>query len=150
MTLADSDEPILERVKHLVPPVDHIAKSLQIEHETSKRLHALMLINRAAQIEAGEQASQNLLNIEDTINAQATQISNQRANMEAMERFADAQSGAATVAQNQDVWFANDAPSIGHVLTIANLGKVTEAAKKMKLSRVAEIIDALLSATEGR
>lgn len=147
---SDSDEPILERVKHLVPPAGAIAKSLQTEHETALRIHKLMLITHAGLMDAAEQANQTMMNLADTIDAQATLISNQRASMDAMENFADQQAGAQTVAQNQDVWFADDAPSIAHVLNIANLARVTEAGKKhMTVIRVYEIIDALLSVVDS-
>lgn len=147
---SDSDEPILERVKHIIPPAGRIARSLQVEHETAIRIHKLLVLTHARMLNAEELTDQVVADSADIIDAQADQISNQRANMEQMEQFTDVQSGAQTVAQNLDVWFADDAPSIGHVLNIVNLVKVTEAGKKhMKLVRVYELIDALLSVTEG-
>jgi hypothetical protein len=159
----DADQtPILERIKTIVPPAGDIARTLKIEHETAERIHRLMLVTHAGLVELAEEAnqtvtdsvaiaedaSQAVLDSTDSLAAQATLVSSQRVSMDAMENFADRQAGAQTVIQNQDVWLANDAASIRHVLEIVNLSKIIEAARPMKRSRIAEIIDALLKAVE--
>jgi N-methylhydantoinase B/oxoprolinase/acetone carboxylase alpha subunit len=99
-------------------------------------------------VEISEQANQAVLDSTDSLAAQATQVSNQRVNLDAMESFSDKQAGAQTVIQNEDVWLANDPASIRHVLEIVNLARLTDAAQQMKRRRIAEIIDALLKAVE--
>jgi hypothetical protein len=142
------DESIFERVKHIVPDVGKIARALKLDHENSARVHKLLLITRAGMIDTAEQASQNVINIEDTISAQADLISNQRADMDAMEALADTQAGGRTVVDNQIVYVRDHVPTIRQILEEVNLQRLNEAAREVKRSRIAAIIDALLSAVD--
>lgn len=145
-----NDEPIFEKVKRLVPPVDHIATALALEHQTAERIHRLLLIVHAGLAEMSEQLNQAITDSADVIDAQATLISGQHSDMRQIEEFSDRLASSRTIVENIWIYFAEDVPSIKGGLEIVNLHKLTQAAKGMKLSRVADVIDALLKATEGR
>lgn len=156
------DQPILERIKTAVHSATDIARTLQIEHETAERIHRLLVIRHAAlvelsdqaneiataSVEMSEQASQAVIDSSDSVNASATLVSNQAVSMTRMEKFADGQTDAQQVVQTADVLFSDDVVSILHVLRIMKRPRITEAARQMKRSEVADIIDALLQAVE--
>lgn len=151
------DDPIEERVKTIVPDVTVLAETLKIEHVTAARLHKLLIVQYAQLVTMAEEINQlasgidrALLAARSTIEAQATLVSDQRRNMEVMEDTSDKNAGARTVLKNLSVWVTSHEPTIRYGLECARLDKVTEAARKMKKSRVLALVDALLRGAELR
>ena len=170
--MAANSESILKRLEDLVPSVDAIARALQVDFKTAKRLYQHNLLRHAALVEhqtevsefaresteahaalsdQAEELDQIVTDSNDSLSAEADLISSQRVNMDRVEVFADRQAGAATVAQNvRKVHMVYDEISIRQVLDDVDLPALTGAAVKMSLIRISEIIDALMDATEGR
>lgn len=150
MSSSNINESIFDRVKHVIPDAAGIAKAMEVEHETAERLRRLAVLDYAAKMEASEIANQAMTDSADFVNAISTLVTNQNINMESVERFMDQQAGATTIVQNiLEVFVRFDAPTIAHALTVVELTKVTEAARSLPISRIAGLVDALLSATEG-
>ena len=169
--------PIIERIKSLISPADALALSQQIEHDITTRIHQIMLVSHAhliAQLRDAEQAvtdsaelsrqatqaasdsvdlaegaSQAVMDSGDEIDAHSDLIITQKIHRKQMVKFAGKQADAQQIAQTTDVLFSGDPVSIQHVLEIMNLPKVTIAARSMRKHRIAELVDALLKATEG-
>jgi DNA-binding transcriptional regulator YhcF (GntR family) len=170
--VAANDESILKRLEELVPSVDAIARALQVDHETAKRLYQHNLLRHAAlveyraeggeevaespeayaeQMDRSEDLDQIVADSSDALSAESDLVSSQRVNMSKVEDFAEQQAGAATVTRNaRRVHMVFDDVSIQQVLEDFHLPAVTKAARRMKLLRIRQLIDALMDATEGR
>jgi hypothetical protein len=170
--MAANEQSILKRLEHLVTPVDYIARALQVDFETAKRLYQHNLLRHAELVEyqtegseevtespkahtermdRAEELDQIVTDSDDALSAESDLVSSQRVTMGQVEGFADRQAGAATVAQNVGkVHLVFDDVSIQQVLEDFHLPAVTKAAKRMKLLKIRQLIDALMDATEGR
>ena len=174
--MTELETPILERLKSVISPADALALSQQIEHDITTHIHQLMqvrhahlieVLNEAGQavvdsaelsrqaaqavadlVDLAEGASQAVMDSGDEIDAHADLITTQKGHRKQMVKFADKQADSQQILQTTDVLFADDPVSIQHVLEIANLDKVTIAARSMKKKRIAGLVDALLKATE--
>ena len=175
--MTELETPILERLKSVISPADALALSQQIEHDITKRIYQVMLLSHtrlvaqlrdaeqavtdsaelsrqatqaaAESVEQAEGASQAVMDSGDEIEAQADLMVTQKGHRKQMVTFADKQADSQQILQTTDVLFADDPVSIQHVLEIMNLPKVTIAARSMRKHRIAELVDALLKATEG-
>ena len=150
---------MLVRHAHLIELLEEAGKDVAESVKLSKQAdwvvtESVKLSEQAIQAavdsaDLAEGASQAVMDSTDEIDAHADLITAQAGHRKQMVKFADHQDDARQMAQSQEVLLADDPASIQHVLEIVKLPKLTIAARSMKKSRIAEVVDALLKATEG-